>query len=47
MIESYWEMLTYGVMGAALGVMAAAYIRFFHVTGRYFRRMQWPPMGRS
>ena len=41
-IKSYWEMVTYGLMGATLGLLAASYIRFFHFTGAYFRRMQLP-----
>ena len=28
-LRSYWEMVTYALMGAALGVLAAGYIRFF------------------
>src|SRR5215472_16855593 len=39
-LRSYWEMFTYGVMGVALGVMGAAFIRFFHFTAGAFRRMQ-------
>src|ERR1700730_10428659 len=41
-IKSYWEMLTYGVMGLALGLLAAVFIRFFHATGAFFRRLKWP-----
>ena len=41
-LKSYWEMITYALMGAALGVLAAGYIRFFHATGAVFRRLQWP-----
>src|SRR5437899_10757144 len=41
-IKSYWEMVTYGLMGVALGLLAACYIRFFHLTGAYFRRMRLP-----
>jgi len=39
---NYWEMLTYGLMGAALGLLGAAYIRFFHGAGRYIRKVQLP-----
>ncbi len=36
-INNYWEMFTYGVMGLLFGVLSAAYIRFFHGAGRYIR----------
>ncbi|HVN26926.1 MAG TPA: chloride channel protein [Candidatus Binataceae bacterium] len=38
-LKSYWEMLTYGAMGAAMGVLSAGYIRFFHATAGAFRRL--------
>ncbi|HLI80736.1 MAG TPA: chloride channel protein [Candidatus Binataceae bacterium] len=38
-LRSYWEMLTYGAMGAVFGVLAAGYIRFFHETADRFRRL--------
>jgi len=38
-LRSYWEMLTYGAMGGAIGVLAAGYIRFFHATADQFRRL--------
>jgi CIC family chloride channel protein len=41
-LRSYWEMLTYGVMGAALGALAAGYIRFFNATNVWFRRLELP-----
>ena len=41
-IRSNWEMVTYGLMGAFLGLLAVAYIRFFHATGRFFRRLTFP-----
>ncbi len=41
-LNSYWEMLTYGAMGALFGVMAAAYIHFFHATADRFRRLAIP-----
>jgi chloride channel protein, CIC family len=31
-LGSYWEIVTYAVMGIALGLLAAGYIRFFHAT---------------
>jgi chloride channel protein, CIC family len=39
-LRSYWEMLTYGILGVVLGVMGAAFIRFFHFTAGAFRKMQ-------
>jgi len=41
-LRSYWEMLTYGVMGAVMGAVGAAYIRFFHATASLFRRLPVP-----
>ena len=42
MLRSYWEMATYALMGAALGVLAAGYIRFFNATEAWFRRLNLP-----
>ncbi len=39
-VKSYWEMITYALMGALLGALAAGYIRFFHATSAFFRRLQ-------
>ncbi len=41
-LKSYWEMLTYGAMGAIFGVLAASYIHFFHATADRFRRLAIP-----
>ena len=41
-IRSNWEMVTYGLMGVFLGLLAVAYIRFFHAIGRFFRRLTFP-----
>jgi CIC family chloride channel protein len=41
-LRSYWEILTYALMGALIGVIAAGYIRFFHATARAFRRLEVP-----
>jgi CIC family chloride channel protein len=38
-VNSYWEMITYALMGMLLGVLAAGYIRFFHATSAFFRRL--------
>ncbi|HYK64832.1 MAG TPA: chloride channel protein [Patescibacteria group bacterium] len=41
-LRSYWEMATYALMGAALGALAAGYIRFFNATDAWFRRLDLP-----
>ena len=41
-LRSYWEMATYALMGACLGVLAAGYIRFFNATDAWFRRLDQP-----
>jgi CIC family chloride channel protein len=41
-LRSYWEMATYALMGAALGALAAGYIRFFNATESWFRRLDLP-----
>jgi len=41
-MRSYWEMVSYAVMGMGLGLLSAAYIRFFHLTARTFRRVSAP-----
>jgi chloride channel protein, CIC family len=41
-LRSYVELITYGLMGGALGALGAAYISFFHATGRWFRRLNAP-----
>jgi CIC family chloride channel protein len=41
-LRSYWEMATYALMGATLGVLAAGYIRFFNATEAWFRRLDLP-----
>jgi CIC family chloride channel protein len=41
-LRSYWEMVTYGLMGGALGLLSAAYIRFFHATALKFRQLDRP-----
>ncbi|HTY55148.1 MAG TPA: chloride channel protein [Candidatus Binataceae bacterium] len=38
-LRSYWELLTYGVMGVALGLLSAFYIRFFHAIMDAFKRL--------
>jgi CIC family chloride channel protein len=41
-LRSYWEMATYALMGVALGVLAANYVRFFNATEAWFRRQNLP-----
>ncbi len=41
-VTSYWEMLSYALMGAALGILGAFYIKFFHGVGRYVRAVKLP-----
>jgi CIC family chloride channel protein len=41
-LRSYWEMLTYALMGALLGALAAGYIRFFNATAAWFRNLKLP-----
>ena len=36
-LRSYWEMVTYALMGVLLGVLSAGYIHFFHATAAAFR----------
>ncbi|HVB81831.1 MAG TPA: chloride channel protein [Candidatus Binataceae bacterium] len=46
LLRSYWELLSYGLMGALLGVLSAAYIHFFHATAGAFRKMKVPEWAR-
>src|SRR5206468_3578213 len=41
-LDSYWECLTYGVLGVVLGLLAVGYIRFFHAVAARVRRSPWP-----
>ncbi len=45
-LRSYWEMITYGLMGVMLGLIGASYIRFFHATDLWFRKLRVPDWGR-
>jgi CIC family chloride channel protein len=42
-LDSYWECLTYVLLGALLGLLAVAYVRFFHAVAARIRRLAWPP----
>jgi chloride channel protein, CIC family len=39
-LRSYWELLTYSVMGITMGLLSAAYIRLFHATASLFGHMK-------
>jgi CIC family chloride channel protein len=41
-VTTYWEMLSYALLGGALGMLGAGYIRFFHSAGRYIRGIKLP-----
>jgi CIC family chloride channel protein len=41
-IESYWECVTYAVLGIVLGLLAVAYMRLFHSVARRARALPWP-----
>jgi chloride channel protein, CIC family len=41
-LRSYWEMLTYTLMGASMGLLSAGYIRLFHRTAGFFRQLKIP-----
>jgi CIC family chloride channel protein len=41
-LVSYWELLSYGLLGAMLGAIGAGYIRFFHGLGRRVRSIKQP-----
>jgi chloride channel protein, CIC family len=45
-LRSYWELVTYGLMGVVLGLLGSAYIEFFHATGRWFRKLGIPDWAR-
>ena len=45
-MRSYWELLSYALMGALLGVLSAGYIHFFHATAAAFRRIKVPQWAR-
>ena len=45
-MRSYWELLSYALMGVLMGALGAAYIHFFHATAAAFRRMKVPQWAR-
>ena len=42
LLRSYWELLTYGLMGVVLGLLSAMFIRLFHATAAFFKHSQLP-----
>lgn len=45
-MRSYWELLSYAMMGALLGVLSAGYIHFFNATAMAFRKIKAPQWAR-
>ncbi len=45
-MKSYWEIVTYVILGVAFGILAALYIRFFNAAVAFFDRMQVPAVVR-
>jgi CIC family chloride channel protein len=45
-LRSYWEMITYALMGLSMGILGASYVRFLHGTAGVFRRMRIPEWAR-
>jgi CIC family chloride channel protein len=41
-LRSYWELLSYALMGVLLGLLSAAYIHFFHAAAGAFRAIKAP-----
>lgn len=41
-LSSYWELLSYGLMGLMLGLLSALYIRLFHGAAAFFKRNRLP-----
>ena len=41
-LESYWECLTYGLLGIVLGCLGACYTRVFHFAATSLRRLEIP-----
>jgi CIC family chloride channel protein len=45
-VRSYWELLSYAVMGVLMGALSAGYIHFFNATATAFRKMKAPQWAR-
>ncbi|HYB92249.1 MAG TPA: chloride channel protein [Candidatus Binataceae bacterium] len=41
-LRSYWEMLTYGLMGVGMGVLGAGYVRLFNGVSMLFQKIPLP-----
>ena len=41
-MKSYWEFLTYALLGLLTGIIGAVYVRFFNATAEFFERMRMP-----
>ena len=41
-VASYWECLSYALLGLVLGLLAAFYKRLFHAIAGYLHRLPWP-----
>ncbi|HJQ73442.1 MAG TPA: chloride channel protein, partial [Gaiellaceae bacterium] len=41
-LESYWECLTYALLGVLLGLLAVLYMRLFHAVARRAQALAWP-----
>lgn len=41
-LRSYWELVTYSLMGLAMGVLSAGYIRLFHATAGFLKSIELP-----
>jgi len=46
LMRSYWELLSYTLMGALMGALGAGYIHFFHATAVAFRKIKVPQWAR-
>jgi len=45
-MKSYWEIVSYVVLGLLTGVAGAVYVRFFNATADFFDRLRLPRMAR-
>ncbi|HEY2104793.1 MAG TPA: chloride channel protein [Candidatus Binataceae bacterium] len=45
-MRTYWEILTFAILGVAFGILAALYIRFFNATAAFFDSLPVPRWAR-
>ena len=45
-MRTYWEILTYVILGVAFGILAALYVRFFNATAAFFDGLAVPRWAR-